>query len=432
MLSFLLFVYIIVQKLRDKDAESKTYLYQLEQQLAIIQHSITIKNKEITDLTIQKVQLDITLHTEREAHKKEIEFLIQSEERIINTFKHLSIDALQKNSNHFMNLAKDVLDSKIKETHSDFTIREEKMHEVVRPIQERLEKFDNEIRSLEKERAGAYAGMREQILLLINQTTNLAHALSKPHIRGKWGEMQLKRVVEMAGMIEHCDFLTQPTIRDKHEDTILRPDVVIKMPSGKQIIIDAKVPLDSYLDALAQKDVQLQKIKLKHHALTIKKHIQSLAKKEYWNQFDNTPELVILFLTGEGVFSAALEYEPSLIEIGIENKVMIATPITLIALLRAVAYGWKQEMISENAKQISELGHIIYERMCTMSTHFDNLRKSLKNAVEHYNHTAHSLESRIFPSVRTFTKLGIHTHSKHVIPAKIVESSPYVLHVKEL
>ncbi len=244
--------------------------------------------------------------------------------------------------------------------------------------------------------------------------------------------MQLKRVVEMAGMIEYCDFFTQPSVIDKNEDNLLRPDLIIKMPSGKQIIIDAKVPLDSYMDAISQNDLQIQKEKLKNHSLAIKKHINDLGKKEYWNQFENTPELVVLFLTGEGVFSAALEYEPALIEIGVEKKVIIATPITLIALLRAIAYGWKQEMIAENAKKISELGHILYERICTMGENFDNLRRSLKSAVDHYNKTAGSLEARVFPAAREFNKLGIHAKNKSLSAAKELESLPRSLHTEGL
>lgn len=434
-LSLLTFIIIKSRKLSEerwKSARSENDLCKLKHELEEIKQTLLTKNAEIVDLKVRKAELEVTLQKERDEKKKEIELLTKAEERLTKTFKALSLDALQLNNNNFLTLAKEVIDSKLKETENDFNKRQATINEVVTPIKEKLEKFDNEIRGLEKEREGAYQGLKEQIVALMNQTSMLANALRKPHIRGKWGEMQLKRVIEMAGMVEYCDFLIQPSVIDKNNDNLLRPDLIIKMPSGKQIIIDAKVPLDSYLDAVSQSDLKIQKERLKDHSLAIKKHIHELGKKEYWNQFENTPEFVVLFLTGEGVFSAALEYDPALIEIGVEKRVIIATPITLIALLRAIAYGWKQEVIAESAKKISELGHILYERICTMGENFDNLRRSLKSAIDNYNKTAGSLESRVFPAARELNKLGIHSKNKELGIIRELESIPRSLHVEEL
>lgn len=429
-LSFL-FTYIVVKnkKFSTEKLRLESNFYKLERDL---KEEISKKSEEIVNLKIRRAELEIIVDKERDEKKKEIELLTKAEERLTNTFKAISLDALQINNNNFLNLAKEVMDGRLKETENDFKEKHFAINEVITPIREKLEKFDHEIRVLEKERVGAYEGLREQIGALMSQTSNLANALRKPHIRGKWGEMQLKRVIEMTGMVEHCDFLIQSSVTDKNNDNLLRPDLIIKMPSGKQIIVDAKVPLDSYLDAMSQNDSIIQKEKLKAHALSIKKHVYDLAKKEYWNQFENTPELVILFLTGEGVFSAALEFEPNLIEVGVEKKVIIATPITLIALLRAIAHGWKQEVIAENAKKISNLGHILYERICNMGENFNNLRKSLKSAVDNYNKTVGSLEARVFPAAREFNKLGIHSRNKELNSAKEIESLPRNLHIEEL
>lgn len=437
-LTLLLFISILIKKNRRLSEEKVKSdiliadLCKLKLEIQEQKQVLLSKDEEIVGLRIKKAELEVVLQKEREEKKREIELLMQAEARLTNTFKALSLDALQVNNSNFLNLAKEVIDNRLKETENDFKKRQETINDVITPIKEKLEKFDNEIHELEKERVGAYEGLKEQIGALMSQTSNLANALRKPHIRGKWGEMQLKRVVELAGMVEYCDFFTQTSVVNKNDDNLLRPDLIIKMPSGKQVIIDAKVPLDSYLDAVSQNDLHLQKEKLKDHSLAVKKHINDLSKKEYWNQFENTPELVVLFLTGEGVFSAALEHEPTLIEIGIEKKVIIATPITLIALLRAISYGWKQEMIAESAKKISELGHILYERICTMGENFDNLRRSLKSAVDNYNKTAGSLEARVLPAAREFSKFGIHTKNKELLSAKELEFLPRNLHAEEL
>jgi DNA recombination protein RmuC len=309
------------------------------------------------------------------------------DERLAATIRTLSTEALDANSARFLELA------------------DSRLSGYVRPLKDSLEKMDEKLQGVERVRHEAYGALQAQVTTLSERAGSLTNALRTPHVRGRWGEAQLRNVVEFAGMIEHCDYVSQATTST--EDGTLRPDLVVQIPGGKHVVVDAKAPLAAYLDAFETSDEGVRERHLADHARQVREHITKLSAKGYWRQFEPSPDLVVMFLPDESYLRAAHEHDPTLQEYAWSSNVILASPSTLMILLRTVAMTWQQETMAASAREVSELGRELYKRLATMGAHFGRLGKSLEGAVKSYNDTVGSLERQVLPQARRFERHGI-------------------------
>ena len=380
--------------------------------------------------------LAATLEAERKSAQDKAGLLTQAETMLRDTFEALSARALKQNNENFLGQAKAALETFHNQSKGNLELHQKSVEGLLNPLKEQLQKLELHGQELEKARHQAYGTLSEQVRGLLAtgeklqlETGKLVTALRAPQVRGRWGEIQLRRVVELAGMLEHCDFAQQQSVNTG--EGRLQPDLIVKLPGGKQVVVDAKAPLMAYLEALEAADEPARTQKLREHAAQIQAHLKRLSGKAYWEQFPAAPEFVVMFLPGEMFFSAALEQDPTLIEQGVEQRVILATPTTLIALLRAVSYGWRQERLAESAEEISQLGRDLYERIAVMTEHFSKVGANLERATKSYNDTVGALERNVLSAARKFTTLGV-ASNREIELLEPVEGGVRDIQAKEL
>jgi DNA recombination protein RmuC len=348
--------------------------------------------------------------------------------RLATAFSDLSNQSLKANSENFLRLAEQNLSAHQEKAKRELGDREQAVESLVKPIREALQQTQKQISDLEKARSEAYGSIRSQLesmqvsqKSLAQETQNLVNALRRPEVRGRWGEITLRRLVELAGMVEHCDF--QEQVHTTAEDKTIRPDMIVRMPDQRELVVDVKTPLDAYLQAVEAKDDAQRKLGLERHARNVREHIRSLASKTYWEQFSRSPEFVILFIPGDQFLSAALNEDPDLIDSALSQQIILATPTSFVALLKAVAYGWRQLALADNAEEIRRLAEDLYGRLTAFVGHMNRVGKQLASSVEHYNRAVGSLERKVLPGARKFVELGIRP-KKEIEQVEPLESLP--------
>ena len=385
------------------------------------------KRKALDALQAEVQRLNLQLELEKERHAEKLESIEAVSLQLQQTFSSLSQQALQSNNENFLRLAKEKLSQYQIQAEASLEKKEKAIETLLQPINEALKQTESQIRAIEKERKESFGSLTQHLRQinesqseLRTETQNLVQALRRPEVRGQWGELTLRRIAELAGMVSYCDFYEQQS--GEEDDRRMRPDMVVRMPDQRELIVDAKTPLDAYLSAVQAKDSKEREELLHRHARNVRERMRELASKAYWNQFSHSPDFVVLFIPGEQFLAAALELDPQLLEDALANKVILATPTSIIALLRAVAFGWRQQSVAKNAEEIRRLGEELYKRLATFVEHLQKLGKSLDASVEQFNRATGSLDRQVLPGARKFDELGIEK-KKEIPELKMVESS---------
>ena len=358
------------------------------------------------------IELGTKLELELRNHQEKLHTLEQAREQLSHTFSTLSNQALKHNNETFLKLAEENLKTHQTKAQGELEHREKAIENMVKPIREALEKTEKQIHNIEKERKESYGALNAHLETMArsqqslqDQTQQLVNALRRPEVRGQWGELTLKRLAELAGMVEYCDFYEQENVNT--DEGRLRPDMIVRMPDQREIVVDVKTPLDAYLSAVEAKDENSRKQHLQRHAKNVRQRVAELSQKSYWAQFKDSPNFVVLFIPGDQFLSSALDYDKSLLEDALSQQVILATPTSFVALLRAVAYGWRQEQLAKNAEVIRKIGEDLYHRLNNFSDHLQKMGRSLESSMKSYNRAVGSFDSRVLPGARKFIELGI-------------------------
>jgi len=422
---------VAVSWMRARTVAVRTRLDEALKRVAELQRDVDVARAREDELRRDAAATHVALEAERTAGQERLAAYRQAEEKMREAFSALSREALDRNAQSFLGLAKTQLGEFQQGARSDLEARQTAIGELMKPVRESIERVDANLRRVE----GTHGTLAERLLALSQseeklkaETANLALALRAPGVRGRWGELQLRRVVELAGMVDHCDFEEQVTVDG--EDGRLRPDLVVRLPGGRNIVVDAKAVVQAYLDAEAAPDEPTRAALLAEHARLVRDHMTRLSAKTYWEQFRPAPEFVVMFLPGENFFRAALHADPQLFDRGAAQRVVLASPINLIALLWGAAQAWQQQRLADAAAEISDNGRELYRRMATVAAYFDKLRRSLDGAVSAYNEVAGSLETRLLPMARRFRDLGV---TNDEVPAlALIERAPREFQAPEL
>ena len=427
-----------LRELHITESRSRAAKEAIADQVPGLRDQLGVLQSQLRDQAVRAAELETSLAASQLANKEQRDLLDKAQQSFESSFKALSADALRNNNQSFLELAQSNFATLQGEAKSNLDARQLAVDQLVQPIKDQLAKVDTKLGELELQRVGAYSAIHDQLKTLNEatlpdirkETGSLVKALRQPMVRGRYGEMQLKRVVEMAGMLDHCDFIEQAN--RETEDGRLRPDMVVKLPGGRNIVIDAKTPIMAYLEALETSDEEAQRACMLQHAEQFRRHVTALGRKSYWDQFTPTPEMVVMFVPGEVFYSAALQADPTLLESSAAEKVVLTTPATLIALLRAVAYGWRHEKLAQNAEEIAKVGRELFDRLSGLAKHWSDVGTGLTKAVEAYNRSTGTLESRVLVSARRLKDLKTVPEEAEIVVVKQVELQARTLQSEEL